>query len=176
MVKILAISGSLRDRSTNTKLLTVIVQFSPDIIALLPSETIANLPQFNPDLDVDPAIDSVQIWREQLRHADGVIFCTPEYAQGVPGSLKNALDWIVSSGEFMNKPTLIISASPGIEGGHYANESLGRTLEMMMAEVCGTLCIPGSSAMLNDRGGLIDLEIEGALRSLVSDFIQSINR
>jgi chromate reductase, NAD(P)H dehydrogenase (quinone) len=176
MVKILAISGSLRDRSSNTKLLILIAQFSPDIIDLLPSETIANLPQFNPDLDVDPAIESVQFWREQLRHADGVIFCTPEYAQGVPGSLKNALDWIVSSGEFMNKPTLIISASPGIDGGRYANESLGRTLGMMMTEVCGTLCIPGSSAMLSDRGELIDLDIEGELRSLVSDFIQSINR
>jgi chromate reductase, NAD(P)H dehydrogenase (quinone) len=176
MVKILAISGSLRDRSSNTNLLILIAQFSPDIIHLLPSETIANLPQFNPDLDVDPAIASVQSWREQMRHADGVIFCTPEYAQGVPGSLKNALDWIVSSGEFMNKPTLIISASPGLEGGYYANESLGRTLGMMMAQGCGTLCIPGSSAMLNDRGGLIDSEIEGALRSLVSDLIQSIDR
>ncbi|NJR32237.1 MAG: NAD(P)H-dependent oxidoreductase, partial [Chamaesiphon sp. CSU_1_12] len=88
------------------------MELAPDRIELSIYDGIGNLPHFNPELDDELAIAAVQDWRTQIQAADGILFCTPEYAHGVPGSLKNALDWIVSSGEFMGKPTAIISASP----------------------------------------------------------------
>ena len=68
-------------------------------------DRLGELPHFNPDLDDDDCRTIVTDWRDRLKECDGVLFCTPEYAHGVPGVLKNALDWIVSSGEFMYKPT-----------------------------------------------------------------------
>jgi NAD(P)H-dependent FMN reductase len=136
---------------------------------------LGNLPHFNPEID-NHELASVHDWRTQLRQSDGVIFCTPEYAHGVPGVLKNALDWIVSSGEFMNKPTTVISASPSIDGGNKANLSLVQTLKVMMAEIPegATLCIAAVSAKLNDRGEIIDSETAQALQSLLSTLASTI--
>jgi NAD(P)H-dependent FMN reductase len=95
----------------------------------------------------------------------------------VPGVLKNALDWIVSSGEFMHKPTAVISASPSPDGGEKANASLVQTLRMMMAEIpAGSiLCIPAVSAKLNQNGAVIDLETTSALQSLLHHLQQEIS-
>jgi chromate reductase, NAD(P)H dehydrogenase (quinone) len=112
---------------------------------------------------------SVKDWRDRLQKADGVIICTPEYAHGIPGVLKNALDWIVSSGEFMNKPTAVISASPSPDGGARANASLVQTLTVMTAEIVegATLLIPAVSAKLNDQGKVTDPVTAQALRKLI---------
>ena len=88
----------------------------------------AQLPHFNPELDLDDIDTTVANWRRLLKEANGVLICTPEYAKGVPGSLKNALDWVVSSGEFVNKPVAVISASPHPDGGALAKASLLGTL------------------------------------------------
>ncbi len=157
MIKILAISGSLRSSSSNTTLLRAMRHLAPAGTQISIYEHIGNLPHFNPDLDSALALAPVQAWRTQLQEADAVIFCTPEYAHGVPGVLKNALDWIVSSGEFMHKPTAVISASPAPDGGEKAHAALVQTLKVMMAEiVTGSMCIPAVSAKLNDRGELTD--------------------
>jgi NAD(P)H-dependent FMN reductase len=102
----------------------------------------AQLPHFNPDLDVDNTNTAVANWRRLLNEANGVLICTPEYAKGIPGSLKNALDWVVSSGEFVNKPVAFISASPHPDGGATANNSLVGTLSMMSALVVKGLSVP----------------------------------
>jgi len=83
-----------------------------------------DLPHFSPDRDGDDPPRSVGRLRELLRTADGVLIGTPEYAFGVPGALKNALDWTVSSGEFDGKPVAAISASPLYTGGAKAHASL----------------------------------------------------
>jgi chromate reductase, NAD(P)H dehydrogenase (quinone) len=105
---------------------------------------LAQLPHFNPDLDIDDVDTTVAKWRRLLKKANGVLICTPEYSQGVPGSLKNALDWVVLSGEFVNKHVAVISASPHPDGGAIANASLLDTLSMMSASVVerGTLTAP----------------------------------
>ncbi len=175
MKKILAISGSLRSRSSNTNILRVLVGLAPENTTIEIYEGISNLPHFNPEIDDDSAeLMSVQDWRSQLHKADAVIFCTPEYAHGVPGVLKNALDWIVSSGEFMHKPTAVISASPSPDGGEKANASLVQTLKMMMAEINEQLilCIPA----LNKNGDVIDLETTRLLQYLLDNLQQEISR
>ncbi len=175
-MKILAISGSLRPQSSNTTILQVLMESAPVDVNISIYDGIGNLPHFNPDLDRDEALAPVMDWRTQLQATDGVIFCTPEYAHGVPGVLKNALDWIVSSGEFMYKPTAVISASPSPDGGDKANASLVQTLRVMMADIPAeaTLCIPAISAKLNDNGKLIDSATVSALRSLLDTLIYSM--
>jgi chromate reductase, NAD(P)H dehydrogenase (quinone) len=174
MIKILAISGSLRVSSSNTNILRVLVGLAPEDVSIEIYEGIGNLPHFNPEIDDNRELLSVQDWRSRLNQADAIIFCTPEYAHGVPGVLKNALDWIVSSGEFMHKPTAVISASPSMDGGEKANASLVQTLRVMMAEIPeeSILCIPAVSAKLNKQGEIVDAETEVSLRSLLEDLLQ----
>ncbi|BDM82297.1 NADPH-dependent FMN reductase [Acaryochloris marina] len=169
MKTILAISGSLRLQSSNTRLVHAIAGLAPPGIKVKIYNGIAQLPHFNPELEGDLDLVAVKEWRTQLQAADGVLFCTPEYAHGVPGTLKNALDWIVSSGEFMDKPTAVISASPSPDGGDKANASLVQTLRVMMADIPeeAILCIPAISAKINAEGDLTDISTEKALRSIL---------
>lgn len=177
MVKILAISGSLRTNSSNTSLLRAIAALAPDRVEIDIYTGIGNLPHFNPELDDERALHSVRDWRDRLQAADGVLFCTPEYAHGVPGVLKNALDWIVSSGEFMHKPTAVISASPSPDGGEKANAALVQTLRVMMANIPADaiLCIPMVSAKLTDCREIIDPQTTSSLESLLATLIVTID-
>jgi chromate reductase, NAD(P)H dehydrogenase (quinone) len=169
MFKILGISGSLRLNSSNMTILRVLTEFAGDDIAIDIYNGIGNLPHFNPEIDQDHDLAPVKDWRDRLKEADAIIICTPEYAHGVPGVLKNALDWIVSSGEFMHKPTAVISASPSPDGGDKANASLVQTLKMMLAKIpdAAILCIPAVSAKLDSQGNIVDVETEQSLRSLL---------
>ena len=134
----LAISGSLRAASTSTTLLKAAAVLAPDGVTLSVYEGLGELPHFNPDLDKQPAQTAVADFRRQLRLADGVIISTPEYAHGVPGLLKNALDWLVASGELYEKPVALFSASPR---ANYAQASLIETLSVMTASVVSEACI-----------------------------------
>lgn len=178
MIKILAVSGSLRSSSFNTAILKALMKLASDDMSISIYDGLGNLPLFNPEIDSDDALAPVKDWRTRLKEADGILFCTPEYAHGVPGALKNALDWIVSSGEFMNKPTAVISASPSPDGGDQANVSLVQTLRAMVAEIGegATLCIPAVSAKLNDKGEVIDPVTKQALYSLLDALTESIKR
>ena len=178
MIKILAISGSLRSGSSNTTILRASIGLAPEHTNISIYEGIGNIPHFNPELDDGIVLSSVEDWRDRLQEADAIIFCTPEYAHGVPGVLKNALDWIVSSGEFMHKPTAVISASPSLDGGAKANTSLVQTLRVMMAEILegATLSIPCVSAKLNAQGEIIDPQTERSIRSLLNTLTGTIDK
>jgi NAD(P)H-dependent FMN reductase len=133
-------------------------------------DRLAALPHFNPDHDGDGADvhEAVRDWRKALKESDAVVICTPEYARGVPGSLKNALDWIVSSGELSDKPVAAISASPHPEGGGAALASLIATLRMMNASVPDSraLAIPFfSSGKLGPDGRVADPDIAASLQA-----------
>jgi chromate reductase, NAD(P)H dehydrogenase (quinone) len=178
MKRILAISGSLRANSSNTAILRAIVRLAPNNLNVLIYHQLGNLPHFNPEIDGDRPLAVVQDWRTQLKQSDGVIICTPEYAHGIPGVLKNALDWIVSSGEFMNKPTAVISASPSPDGGNRARDSLMQTLAVMMAEIAEdtTLLIPSISAKLNNKDEVIDPMTARALKTLLDNLVKAIDK
>ena len=92
---ILAVSGSLQAGSSNIALLRIARSVAPDGVELVLYESLADLPYFNPDLDRDPPPHPVAQLRAQLLAADGVLLASPEYAHGIPGALKNALDWVV---------------------------------------------------------------------------------
>src|SRR5512132_4437861 len=111
-MKLVAISGSLRENSSNTRALRAMSLLGLADIEVY--EGLGNLPHFNPDLDLDgsPPPPAVADLRERLRAADGVIISSPEYAHGVPGSLKNMLDWLVSDGLLVGKRVLLVNATP----------------------------------------------------------------
>jgi NAD(P)H-dependent FMN reductase len=110
-MRILAISGSLRAASSNGAVLKAAAMLAPPDMHLVPYGGLACLPHFNPDHDIDPAPGPVLTLRREIGLADGLLIASPEYAHGVPGSLKNALDWLVSSLEFPDKPVALINAS-----------------------------------------------------------------
>jgi len=175
---VLGISGSLRRQSSNGALLASLEGHLPEGVEFRIAEGLASLPPFNPDDDADgiPAPDSVRQWREQLRAADALAICTPEYARGVPGSLKNALDWAVSSGELTNKPTAAIAASPHPDGGREALHSLLLTLRMMGATIPGeaSLSVPFVGRKLAPGGGVSDAELKIKLDRLVLALMKAI--
>ena len=137
--KILAVSGSTRQNSTNLNLIKAISDLFKEKIAIKIFQGLSDIPHFNPDLDTADPPKKVLEFRKQLKEADGILICTPEYAMGVPGTLKNAIDWTVSSMEFSHKPVALITAS---SSGQKAHHSLLETLKVIESE------IPESSQLL----------------------------
>lgn len=132
---ILAVSGSLRSRSSNSRLLEMAASLAPANLRFVTSHHHADLPHFNPDIDreEDKPPPAVAAWREAIRTSDALVISCPEYAHGVPGSFKNALDWLVSSADLLEKPVLLLNASSS--GGEFAQASLVETLRMLGANV-----------------------------------------
>lgn len=153
----------------NGEVLGALHQLSDESVDFTMFTALDSLPPFNPDHDVEPPASSVAEWRSALRHADAVIICSPEYAHGVPGALKNALDWTVSSGEFVHKPVALCNASAS---SLFVGPQLTETLTVMMANVVPeaniTLALAGrkrdSLAMRMDRE--IAAQLEGVLSAL----------
>jgi chromate reductase len=137
-MKIIAICGSLRAQSSNRALLQAAVKLAPEGMEVTIYESLASLPHFNPDDDEEGTTPPPRVaeLRSLLAAADGILISSPEYAHGVPGSLKNALDWLVSDGALVDKPIALINASP--IGGQFAQASLVETLTTMNWRVVGT--------------------------------------
>ena len=175
IMHILAISGSLRHTSTNTNILKACAKLAPPGVEIKLYDGLDKLPYFSPELDTETSIPApaVKDLREQLKHADAVIFCTPEYAFGVPGVLKNALDWIVSSGEFYDKKTAVISASPLATGGDKANASLVQTLTVMSAKIPeeNKVLIPIVRTKIDDQGNITDTGLITILQKVINSLI-----
>jgi chromate reductase len=171
-MQILAISGSLRAASTNTTLLKAAANLAPEGISINVYCRLGNLPHFNPDLDKEPALVAVAKFRFQLRKYAGVIFSSPEYAHGVPGVLKNALDWVVASGELYEKPVALFSASPR---AGYAQASLVETLTVMPARVVPEACIvvPLLGKNLDENGVTSEADLSRAVRSALRAFARA---
>ena len=131
-MRILAISGSLRARSTNTALLQAAALVAPPTIEVVFYDQLETLPPFNPDHDLASGPEPVERFRCELRDSSAVVFSTPEYAHGIPGSLKNALDWVVGSGELSGKPVALINASAR---GEHAQAGLREVLTTMDARL-----------------------------------------
>jgi NAD(P)H-dependent FMN reductase len=176
-MNILAISGSLRPTSTISTLLRATIALAPAAMAFTTWDGLGDLPHFTPDLADEP-IATVTDLREQLLAADGVLICTPEYAYSMPGALKNAFEWTVSSGEFVGKPVAAISASPYHTGGERALASLMLTLTAVSAEITegGSLSVPLVRAKMDSAGNITDGETVQTLRAVLDALAQTITR
>ena len=127
-LKLPAISGSLRAVSSNTNLLLAAQALAPPHMAIEFYAGLASLPHFNPDDDGDPLPAAVVDLRARINAADGLLISSPEYARGVAGVMKNALDWMVSDVDFAGKPVALFNASPRAT---HALAALRLTLETM---------------------------------------------
>ena len=116
-LSILGIAGSLRKSSSSNFVLHHVISLFPDHINFSVFDGIDKLPHFDDPNSLPPVVAD---FRARVRVADGVLICTPEYAVGIHGSLKNALDWTVASGDFVDKPVALITASSQGEKGHAA--------------------------------------------------------
>ena len=132
MIRLLAVCGSLRAASTSKALLQAAARLAPPGMTIDLYEGLAELPHFNPDLDVAPSPPAVAQWRREISLSDGLLISSPEYARGVPGSLKNALDWLVSSEVFPEKPVALFHAS---ERGVAMQAALRLILQTMSAKL-----------------------------------------
>ena len=164
-IRIIAISGSLRSGSSNTVLLRAASAMAPSGMTVELYDGIDRLPFFNPDLDGDQVPPSVESFRAELRTAHGLLISSPEYAHGVPGVLKNALDWLVGStqGEIVDKPVALINASPR---STHAQASLVETLRTMSARVVADVKLTVS---------LKSQAIDEALLQSESDIVRAVS-
>lgn len=157
-MKILTISGSLRAASSNARALDAAILLAPSGWVVRRSRPLDQLPFFNPDVEQAGLPDAAADWRAAIASADALIISSPEYAHGVPGVLKNALDWLVGGIEITDKPVALFNATPPAE---FAHASLRETLRVMGARV-----IDRASIELPLRGRSIDADAIAADRPL----------
>lgn len=171
---VLAISGSTKVNSTNELILKFIEKKYGEGLNFEIYTGIAELPHFNSDLDNFKLPASVKIFRELIEKADGVIISTPEYVFSLPGSLKNALEWTVSTTIFSDKPTAFVIAAAS---GEKAFESLDLILKTIGAKVGehSKLIIKAAKGKLNAQGEITNQITLQEIEKLMKSFMNSIN-
>ncbi|MFI5136808.1 MAG: NADPH-dependent FMN reductase [Sphingobacteriales bacterium] len=167
---IFAISGSLRAGSSNHNILHFLAKLAPAGVNFTIYDSLAQVPAFDPGLDHESPQEAVAELRSFINHADAVIICTPEYAFGVPGALKNAIDWTVPSSSLVDKPMALITASTS---GQNAHDALLLILGAVSANLLKdtTLLIPFIRAKMDGEGNIIDEETAGSLRLLFNSLL-----
>jgi NAD(P)H-dependent FMN reductase len=169
---LLALSGSLRGKSSNTELLRAAAALAPDDIEITLYDGIAALPHFNPDLE-DALPPAVVDFRARVAAAAGLLISCPEYAHGVPGSFKNALDWLVGGPELVYKPVALFNASPR---SSYAQESLAEIIRTMSGRIIdeASVALPLLGQRLDMNGIIARAEMANAIRGAIAAFVEAI--
>ena len=172
-MRLLAISGSLRAASSNTALLRAAVALAPAGVTITLTDAVGRLPHFNPELEADlpPA---ARAFRAEVDAADGLVFSVPEYAHGVPGSFKNALDWLVGGPEFLNKPVAFLNASAR---GTYALAAVKETVTVMTGRIseAGSYTLPMLSGPVDEARILGDPELSAGVAGALVRFAVEIS-
>ncbi len=167
-IRLLAISGSLRAVSSNTALLRAAAALAPPGIEIPLYPGLGELPHFNPDLEgKEPQV--VKDFGAQVGAADGLIISTPEYAHGMPGVLKNALDWLVGGFDFINKPVALFNASPR---STYALASLTDVVTIMSGRIVAeaSITVPIRELQLDEAGIVAHAEVASTIRHALAAF------
>jgi NAD(P)H-dependent FMN reductase len=152
--------------SKNSALIDAAVRLAPAGTRIDVYTELAALPPFNPDVENDGAPEVVRRFQAQLRAADAIMIASPEYAHGVPGVLKNALDWVVGSGELTDKPMAIVNTSAR---ARHAWASLVETSTTMAARVIveASILIPLDGPFVDAAGIVAHGEYAASLRSAI---------
>jgi chromate reductase len=173
-MRVLAVSGSLRRDSHNTRLLRAAAQQLPPGVELELYDRLKQIPPFDEDDEATPA-GEVQAWRAAIESADAVLFATPEYNSSIPGQLKNALDWAsrpAAQAALRNKPVAVIGASMSMFGALWAQAELRKVVSASGARVLDAeLAVATAHEAFGDDDGLLDAELGDALGTVVEDLI-----
>jgi NAD(P)H-dependent FMN reductase len=170
VTRILGVSGSLRAASANTALLRAAAIVAPEDVRITLYEGLGALPHFNPDLEAVALPAAVAAWRALVGAADAVLISSPEYAHGVPGVLKNGLDWLVGGVECYQKPVALFNPSPSATHAHAALVEILTTMAAnVVAAACVTLPVAGRGLEAADIVADPDLarELRSGLAALV---------
>ncbi|HEV7175531.1 MAG TPA: NAD(P)H-dependent oxidoreductase [Solirubrobacteraceae bacterium] len=178
-MRLLAVSGSLRRDSHNSRLLRAAAQQLPPGVELEFYDGLKQIPPFDEDDEAAPAREVVE-WREAIDGADAVLFATPEYNSSIPGQLKNALDWASrpkAQAALRNKPVAVIGASTSMFGALWAQAELRKVLSAAGARVLDTeLAVATAHEAFDDEEQLIEAELGDALSSVVQDLADAAQR
>ena len=177
-MKILAISGSLRDASYNTRLLRAAAELVDEEIELELWDGLKAVPPYDEDDDRDPAPAAVARLRDALAGADGVLFATPEYNSSIPGVLKNAVDWAsrpLATNPLRNKPAVVIGASTGMFGAVWAQGELRKVLAATGARVVDAeLAVGHAQTRFDEEGRLVDETVREQLQEVLELLQQEV--
>jgi chromate reductase, NAD(P)H dehydrogenase (quinone) len=173
-MRVLAVSGSLRRDSHNTRLLRAAAQQLPPGVELELYAGLKEIPPFDEDDEAAPA-GEVASWRAAIEASDAVLFATPEYNSSIPGQLKNAIDWASrpkAEAALRNKPVAVIGASMSMFGALWAQAELRKVLSSSGARVLDAeLAVATAHEAFNDDDALVDAELGDALGTVVEGLI-----
>jgi chromate reductase len=172
-MQLLAISGSLRRASTNAAALEALSLVAPAGVRVALYRELWALPHFNPDDDESAPPQAVLSFRTLVGASAGLILAAPEYAHGVPGSFKNALDWLVASDVFPGKPVMMINAAPR---SFHAQAALRETLMTMSARLIpeAFVALPLTGKTIGAAEIVADPRLADPLRAALVSFIEAI--
>jgi NAD(P)H-dependent FMN reductase len=159
-VTMLGICGSLQARSKNLLLVQTAARVAPPGARVVLFDGLRDLPHFDPDLDAEVPPPPVATWRRALADADAVLIACPEYGFSLPGALKNAIDWVIGSGELEGKVVAITAATPSPERGRRGLQALRDTLGAVRATIVG-----GEPIVV---GQAFEREVTDLVRSLIT--------
>jgi chromate reductase, NAD(P)H dehydrogenase (quinone) len=175
-MKVLAISGSLRSDSHNTKLLRAAEEFLPAHVEFELWDGLKAVPPYDEDDDNDPAPAAVARLRSAIAGADAVLVATPEYNSSIPGQLKNALDWASrpeATNVLRNKPVAVIGASKGAFGAVWSQAELRKVLAAIGARVVDVeIAIGHAHERFDDEGRLTDDDYREQVRAAVTTLLE----
>ena len=172
-INILAISGSLRAASINSAFCRAAQRLAPATMNVSVFTGLGALPLFNPDLELDPP-PSVRDFRDAVGRAGALVIASPEYAHGISGVMKNALDWLVSFEGFIDKPVALINTSPRAQ---HAQASLREILQTMSAYIVqqASVGIPLLGACITEDAMLASSEVSGQIRSALAALVDALD-
>ncbi|VAW60889.1 NADPH-dependent FMN reductase [hydrothermal vent metagenome] len=152
-IRILAVSGSLREKSYNTALINAVAKLAPNDIEVLVFDDMNSIPLFNPDRE-NENISAVTNLKKALKKSNGLLISSPEYAHGISGVLKNALDWLVSGDEFPYIPVALANTSPRASHAQTALREVISTMSGVIIENASiTVALLGTEL---DENGIIN--------------------
>ncbi len=172
-INIVAILGSTRKHSTNKHILAYLDSCFPENVVFKIYDELASLPIFNPDLDANNVDDRITTFRNLINHADALVVCSPEYVFSIPGALKNAIEWLVSTTILSNKPGALITASTSGEKADESLQLIMKTLELNFSQET-TLLIKAPKTKLTKDGLLTDAKTKDELFALSAALVKNI--
>ena len=174
-MKVLGLSGSLRDASYNSMLLRAAAELLPHDVEFELWDGLKAIPPYDEDDDVEPAPAPVAALRAAIAGADAVLIATPEYNASIPGALKNALDWVsrpLRSNPLRNKPAAVIGASTGAFGAVWAQAELRKVLGTIGARVLeGDVAVGHAPTRFDEQGRLTDEQVLEQLQEVLSGLV-----
>lgn len=178
MASLVGIAGSLRTGSINRALLRAAAQVMPAGSDLVIAD-IADIPLYNGDLEESEGIpDAVSALQDQIAGSDGLVIATPEYNSGMPGVLKNTMDWLSRPPEqigrvFRNRPVAVMGASPGGFGTVSAQATWLPVLKALGARTWsgGRMLVSGAGKVFDENGEMIDEAVRERLAAFMAGFV-----